>query len=222
MGPLLYVLGASVLGATALAAAAALRRRSLTAFGLAAYLLAWGELVLLAEVLSTFRAANLAGFAIGQFAFLAVGLSAWYLRGRSRPPRLRLDVRGAVHRHPIVVALAVAVLAAALYAAFIGLATPPSNGDAMAYRLSRAAAWLQHGGIHWIPESHTERQNAFPWVSEIALLWTFALYGRDTVATLPQLAALAAVVAAVYGLRREARLLTGRVALCRPAHGHID
>jgi hypothetical protein len=29
---------------------------------------------------------------------------------------------------------------------------------------------------------HTERENEFPWVSEIPILWTFAFLGRDTAA----------------------------------------
>lgn len=194
-----YVAGASLLAGTAAGAAAALRLRSLVAFALAAYVLAWSELVLLAEGLSVFDAADRTGFLLAEATCALAVAAVWHRRGRPGPPRGGVELRGAVRRHPVVAGLALAVVLGGFYALFLGLATPPNNGDAMAYRLSRAVAWLRHGGIHWIPEAHTERQNEFPWVSEIPLLWTFALHDRDTFATLPQLAALAAVVLAVYG-----------------------
>jgi Glycosyltransferase family 87 len=204
------LLAALALGATALAAAAALRLRSLVSFGLAAYLIAWAGLVLLTEALSPLRLVGAGGYLAGHLVLLVAAAGAWQLAGRPLPPLPRLDLRAATRDHPIVAVLAVVLLAGVCYAVFLGLATPPNNGDAMSYRLSRAVAWLQHGGIHWIPDVHTERENEFPWVSEISILWTFAFVGRDTAAALPQLAALGAVVLAVFGSAR--RLGYGRAA----------
>jgi hypothetical protein len=206
----LLVVAGLALVATALAAAATLRLRSAVSVGLAVYLLAWGELVLLTEALSPLRLVGAAGYLAGQALVLAAALAAWHVAGRPRPPLPRVDLRAAARAHPVVAGLAVVVALGVLYAAFVALATPPNNGDAMSYRLSRAVAWLQHGGIHWIPDVHTERENEFPWLSEISILWTFALLGRDTAAALPQLVALAAVVLAVFGTAR--RLGYGRAA----------
>jgi Glycosyltransferase family 87 len=106
--------------------------------------------------------------------------------------------------------LAVAVALSFFYALVIGVVAPPNNSDSMTYRLSRAAAWFQHGGIHWIENPHTERVNEFPANSEFELLYTFAFLDGDAAAVLPQLVAAAALVLAVTGLAR--RLGYGRPA----------
>ena len=196
------LLAAILLGATAIAAAAALTLPSALSFGVAAYLISFAELVVLTELLSPLELVGTGGYLVGELLFLAAATYAWHLRGRPRFSS-RLDLQAAARAHPLVAALAVAVAIGLLYAVFVGLATPPNNGDAMAYRLSRAVAWLQHGGIHWIPDAHTERENEFPWVTEIPILWTFALLGRDTAAAMPQIAALAALVLAVTGCARR-------------------
>ena len=183
--------------------ATALMLHSAVSFALAVYLLAWAELVLLTQVLSPLRLVGTAGYLTGQAILLGSALYVWQIRGRPRPPLRRPDLSGAIRAHHVVAVLGVVVAGGILYAAFVGLATPPNNGDAMAYRLSRAVAWLQQGGIHWIPDAHTERENEFPWASEIPILWTFALLGRDTAATLPQLGALGAVILAVFGSARR-------------------
>jgi hypothetical protein len=208
--PLVFAFAVLTLTATAILGASALRLRTFTSFGLAAYLLACAEVVLLTEALSPLRLVGPAGYGAGELVLLAAALAAWHGRGRPRPPIVKRDLRATARRHPLLAALAFVVLVGVLYAAFIGLATPPNNGDSMSYRLSRAVAWLQHGGLHWIPNAHTERQNEFPGNFEIEALYTFAFLDRDTGAALVQLAALAASMLAVAGSAR-------RLGFSRPA-----
>jgi hypothetical protein len=209
MNLLLLGLGLAGLVLFACALAASLRLPSPIAFGLAAYVIAAGEVVLLTLVLSPLRLVSPAGYLVGEAVLLAGAAWTWSRRGRPRPPRLAIPP-GAARRHPIVAGLAIAVALSLLYALAIGLIAPPNNSDSMSYRLSRAAAWLQHGGIHWLENAHTDRQNEFPANSEIEILYTLTLLDRDAAAALPQLAAAVALVLAVTGMAR--RLGYGRAA----------
>jgi hypothetical protein len=98
------------------------------------------------------------------------------------------------------VVLAVGVALGLLYELFIGLAVPPNNWDSLTYHLSRAAAWYQHGGVYWIPNAPTERQNAFPAGAELAGLWTFVAIHSDAAAAVVQFCAQLAAATATYGI----------------------
>jgi hypothetical protein len=199
---LLLVVGVAALAATAAFAAAALRLRSAASFALATFLLGYGEVVVVTELLSLPRLVGAAGYLAAEAVLLAAAVGAWHLRGRPRPPVPKLE-RGDVRRNPIVAGLAVVVLAGWLYGLVIVSTTTPNNGDALNYHLPRAAAWLQHGGLHEIEDAHTERQNEFPPNAEIGFLYTFAFLHGDELAALPQLLAGIALVVAVAGCARR-------------------
>jgi len=191
----------SVLVLTAGLAAACLRLAQATAYALAVYVFAWTEVVMLGEALSLTHAAGTAGYAVALALLLAAALGAWHLRGRPRPPRPVLRPLN-LRRHPLLVLLALAVGAALVYEAFVVVATPPNNFDSMTYHLSRAAAWYQDGGIHFL-NAHTARENLLPPNSELGILFTFVFLGRDTFAAAPQFLAELAVLAAIYGCARR-------------------
>src|SRR5690348_15114994 len=73
---------ATALALTGAAAAAALRPASPLVFGLAAYLIASAELVLLGEALSIVRRPTAAAYAVGEGLLLGAALAAWHVRGR--------------------------------------------------------------------------------------------------------------------------------------------
>jgi hypothetical protein len=197
-----------VLVLTAGLAVAALRLTQVTSYVLAVYLVAWAEVVVLGEVLSLGRAADAAGYAVGEAVLLAAALIAWQLCGRPVPPRPMVRPLS-LRAHPLLVALALAVVVAFVYQAFLVVASPPNNFDSMTYHLSRVAAWYHDGGVHFL-DAHTSRQNLLPPNSELAILYTFVFLGRDLLAAAPQLLAELAVIAAVYGCAR--RLLFPRSA----------
>lgn len=200
---LVSALCACVLVATALVIAASLRLRSVVSLVLAAYLVACAEVVVVTEVLSALWHTTRGSYLAAETVVALAAFAVWHLRGRPVPPRPELDLRR-LGRHPIVAALLVAVALAVCYEAFLVVATPPNNGDSLSGHLSRVAAWYQHGGVFWIPDAHTPRQNEWPPVAQIEVLYTVVLLsGRDTLAALPQLVAALALAVAVFGIARR-------------------
>lgn len=205
----LFVLASTALALTGALAAASLRLRSAVSFALAVYVLAGAEIVAMTLLLSAADAVGATGYAIFQAVLLAAAAVAWHLRGRPRPPIPRIDVVAGARRNPIVAVLAVVVAVALVYELFVAVATPPNNGDSLTYHLTRAAAWLRHGGLYRIPHGQPE-ENDFPPNAEIQILYTFAYLHRDTVAALTQWFAQVALIVGIYGCAR-------RLAFDRPA-----
>lgn len=204
------LLVAAGLLATAALGAALLRLDSLLTFVLATWLIAMGQVVLVTEILSPLHLARGWGYGVAQAVLLAGAVALWRARGAPRPPALpRIDLGSAAREHPLLACLAVVVLLAVVYQAFIAIGTPPNNWDSMTYHLSRAAGWLQRHGVEYLP-AHTARQNAFQPNAEILILWTFSFVSSDTFAACPQFLAELALVAAVYGIGR-------RIGCSRPA-----
>jgi 4-amino-4-deoxy-L-arabinose transferase-like glycosyltransferase len=185
---------------TAVLASASLRLHG-AAFVLSVYVSAWVEVVLLAEAASPARTIGRVSYGLGEAALLGVVAFVWFARGRPRPRLPRLG-RSDVSQHPVIALLSVVVLAAFLYQAFISLAVPPNNVDALTYHLPRVAAWLHRGAVGYFP-ANTARDNAFPIVAELGVLYTFVFSARDTFAALPQLIAEVAVLVAIYGSSRR-------------------
>jgi Dolichyl-phosphate-mannose-protein mannosyltransferase len=199
---LVFAAALLALATTAGLAAALTRQRSITGFLLGTYVVAVAEIVLMTLVLSPPRLVGARGFVVVELVVLGLVGVAWNRAGRPLPPRRAPGWR-AVRRHPVLALLTLAVGVALVYSLAVDLAAPPNNSDSMTYRLSRAAAWLEHGGFHWIEDAHTERQNEFPPNSEFELLYTLALLGRDAGAALPQLVAAIAVIVGVAGCARR-------------------
>lgn len=155
-----FVLATLALAASALAGAAALRLRGVVSFALAAYFVAWAELVLLTEALSPSRLVGTGGYLVGQAVLLVSAVAVWNLRGRPRPSLRRVDVRA----RPIVIGLAVVVALGLVYAAFIPLATPPNNADAMSFRAygDAAEAWLKGPAKEPTPSAEPARLTCPP------------------------------------------------------------
>jgi 4-amino-4-deoxy-L-arabinose transferase-like glycosyltransferase len=202
-----FTFAAVALATAAFLCAATLRLRG-TSFAVGAYILAWAGVVGLGEVLSLTDAVGRTGYVAGAAALLAGAAAAWQWCERPLPrlPRPRL---AGLRAHPELVLLGVVVAAALGYEAFLVVATPSNNGDALAYHLPRVVAWLQQGHVGYF-DAATQRATAFPGNAELGILWTVALLGRDTLAALPQFIAEVAVLACVYGSGR--RLGFGRPA----------
>ncbi len=200
---MLLAVAFGVLVAAAALAASALRLTSPLTFLLAVYVFSWTGLVALTELLSLGHGVGTLGYGIGEVVLLVAAAAWWQLVGRPRPP---FSVRASgpiLSGHPLVLGLAVVVCAVVAYALIVGVSTTPNNPDGMIYHLSRAAAWLQQGGLQYIPGAHTERENELPQNGEIGILYTFSFLKRDTAATLPQLAAFIALIVGVAAAARR-------------------
>ena len=185
------------LAATALLGAAVAVPRPLPAFVLGAWLIAVAEVVALPLLLSPVRAVDRAGYLLVELLFLGVAAAVWLAAGRPRPARPAVP---RVADHPILLVLAAAVGLSLVYELVLCITVWPNNWDSLTYHLSRAASWYQHRRIGWIHDAPTERQNAFPANSELALLWSFVAVHSARIAALWQFFAQLAALAATYGI----------------------
>ena len=200
------MLGVALVGTSTLAGACCLRV-GVTATLLAAYVLAVGQIIVTTDLLSIVHLVGRTAYLTTGAAFAAAAVALWWRQGRP-VPRASIDPRAAA-RHPAVAVLAIAVALALGYELVLALTVAPNTWDGMTYHLTRAAAWLQHGGVAWVPAS-TIRVNVFPVNGEIQILWTLALAGTDVGAALPQFVAQLATIVAVFGIGR-------RLGFTRPA-----
>ena len=90
---------------------------------------------------------------------------------------------------------------------------PPNNYDSLTYHLARVAAWVQHGGYFWVPNAPTDRINEFQPLAEQQIFFLFAATGSTALYALPQYAAELAILVAVYGTARRARVRGAPVGL---------
>jgi hypothetical protein len=190
--------------AAALLAAASLRLASLVSTLLAAYVFLAGGVVLLVLVLSPLRWLTRAGLAVAEIVVLAVALAAWWLRGRPRLPLAAARRAGRLLvSDPLMLAFLIVVGCALAYELVLALTVPPNNNDALTYHLARAAAWVQHGGYHWIANAPAPRMNEYEPVAEQEIAYVLAATGTAALTVLPQYLAQLAIVIAVYGAARR-------------------
>ncbi len=195
---------AAGLAVTAVAVAASLRLGSLASTLLAAYVVAVGETAALTTLLSPARLVTRAGLGIAETIVLGAALCVWQARGRPRPSLTGLRAVGrAVRSEPAVLVLAVAVGAALAYELLLVLTVPPNNWDSLTYHLPRVAAWFQHGGVYWIPNTPSDRLNEFQPLAEQEILFGFVAAGRPVLFALPQYLAELAIVIASFGSARR-------------------
>ena len=205
LGGLLLTLSSALVTAT-------LRLDSRAAFVVGIWLVAYAQVVLVAFALSPVDALGRAGWLAGQALSLLLAALAWTLAGRPSPPgswRPGLRATAARARAHFAVALMVAAAGlAVLLQLAVGLGAAPSNYDSLTYHLSRAAYWLQEGGVGYF-DGGSVRQLASAPNAEIAMAWTMAVSGKETFVELVQWSALVASALAVYlvalevGARRE-------------------
>jgi hypothetical protein len=204
---------ALVVSAALLSASSGLR--SLPAFVLAVYVIAYGELVLLVALLSiadfVVRWALVGGVAV----LLAAGVATWVFSGRPRAPALMPALRTlrSALRDPPLAILAGAVVLGFAYLTALALFTPANSIDALWYHLTRAALWKQEHGVGYIADVNDTRLNGNPPVGEIGLLYTMIVSGTDRFVTLVALAAYAVLPITVFGTARRLSVET-RPALC--------
>jgi len=196
-----------MVAATSWLAARRLGPLSLTGFVLAAYLVAFTEVVAITLGLSIAHAlTHWTLLACIAFVF-AIALGPW-LRRTAPTPSLRAGLatlRDAL-REPILAVLAAAVAVGLVYSAALATLTPPNDWDAMTYHLARAAFWIQQNAVAYVPDTLVLRINVNPPNAEIGTLFTMLLSGGDRYAGLVQYVAMLATAVAIYGIARRTGL----------------
>lgn len=224
---LLFVVAASAVIATALLLNAAfpLRGRLANLLGLA--VLAYGQIVLLAEVLSELRWIGQAGFLAGHLVLLLSALVLWWRRGR---PDLRAnwwfprtDILAGLKRHRLLGIFVASVLAIAVLNLGLALIASPRyiTWDPLTYHLPRAYFWWQNGTARHYPTDDI-RQVEFPPNVSFSYMWIMGLSGSYRWLWLPSwlaglvLAGSTAGLARAAGHRRAAALFAGAILLTLP------
>jgi hypothetical protein len=188
------------LAATGLLVGLMLGIRSAAELVLAAYVVAFAEVVAVSLLLSPFNALTRASLIAATVILFAAAGASWLLRGA--PRRSRPDVREAFAAWPVrVLALVVALALAYVVALIVG--TPPNGWDPLNYHLARAAFWLQAQHIGYIPHAYDERLNFNPPNGEIGMSFALGVTRDESAAGFVQFFAALAGAVAVFALARR-------------------
>jgi hypothetical protein len=189
---------------TAVLVAASVRLPSLVSTLLVAYLAFVANLGLVTWGLSPFREVTRAGLTGAEAVLLAGALAVWWRRGRPRWPlaAARAMVRELLGEIPAALFLAAVIMLLA-YELVLVLTAPPNNWDSLTYHLARTAAWVHHGGIHWISNAPTPNFNEYAPLAEQQILFYFVATGKGALFALPQYLGELAILVAVYGISRR-------------------
>ena len=202
-GALALLAGAGLLATGSLRLVSRLASPSTATFLLAAYVVAWAQLVLVLWALSLVGQVSRWPL-LGTLAAVCVALVV-DTRGRSDVfPRLRASA-GALGRalgDPVCAVLAAAVAAALAYAVVLGLATPQNDFDTLIDHLWRAALWHENRAAGYPDCACAPYINAYPPHGELGVLATMTLGGADRYVSLVQAGAYAALPVGVVGIAR--------------------
>ncbi len=211
IGALSLAAATALVAVTALRLAGTLRLTSPVSLLLAAFCLAWAEVVVVAFALSP-GARLTPGWLLGVLGALAV---VTCIATRGRVEGLRTTLRAGFSavsqglREPVNAVLGATVALAFGYAIVLGLATPQNDFDTIYDHLWRAGLWFQNQALGYPDCACAPYINAYPPVGEIGPALTMTLGRADRYVALPQAASLLAIVVGVAGLGR-------RIGLARP------
>ena len=212
VGLLGLLAGVGLLAGTGALVSSCLRARGAVAFLITTALVAWALLVTIVLCLSPPRLLTTEWLlATEAFALLAAG-AVWLRMGRPRPPALVDPLRALASelRDPPLAALAVVVGAGLLYVLGLAFFTPALEWDSLAYHLPRAAFWVQHESVSYVPNASDPRLDGNPPGAEIGIVGTMLWSGGDRYVALPQLAGLALLLVAIVGIGRRIGLTRGQ------------
>lgn len=203
MTALLLLLGLALVLVTALLLASRLTSGSVVETLLAAYVIAFGEIVGITLALSPSRWLNAWSLLSALGGCLVVVVVSLRARVRLRPHLApALAAARDAGRDPAVLALGITVFIAAVYAVLLAGFTPQNSDDALYYHLTRAALWKQHHGVGYMHGAFDARVNGNPPNAEIAMLFTMVLGGGGRYVGFVQFAAYLALALGAVGLAR--------------------
>ncbi len=202
-GALLGISAAALLAATGLVVATTARLQSVPQLLLAAYVVAFGEIVALTLLLSPFEAVTRPAILIAVAAIFLAAVIVWSLAGAPNPPRLPVARLRALSSTPELLALASVVGVALGYAAAVIVGTAPNTWDSLSYHLARAALWSQENRIGHLANAYDERINANPPNSEIALTFLLEVGTHELLTGFVQFVAALAIAVGVFALARR-------------------
>jgi hypothetical protein len=194
-----------VLFGTGLLFGTALRVRSLSELVVAAYVVAFAEVIVLCLFLSLFDTLTRAALVAGTGTIFVAAAAVWMLAGRPRLPSITGWAVRVGQLGPISL-LAVPVALALIYVVALIIGTPPNGWDPLNYHLARAAFWLQSEGVGYIEAAYDERLNFNPPNGEIGLAFLLGVTREETAAGFVQFFAALAWAVRVFAIARRVRL----------------
>jgi hypothetical protein len=200
---LLAILAAALLAGTGLVVATTARVREPPQLLLAAYVVAFVEIVGLTLVLSAFEAVTRQAILIGLAGVLAAAVLVWLTVGAPRPPRVPIRRVRALGDCPELLVLALGTALGLGYVVALIVATAPNTWDSLSYHLARAALWSQENRIGYLANAYDERINANPPNSEIALTFLLEVGRNEQLTGFVQFAAALAIAVGVFALARK-------------------
>jgi hypothetical protein len=200
-GALLGVLVLVLLTATGLLVGLSVSTRGVARLVLAAYVVAYAEIVLLALFLSSFDAMTRSRLVGGVVLVFVAALALWTLAGAPRPAPLRPVLADARRCAPLGV-LGVFVALASAYTLALVLGTAPNGWDPLNYHLARAAFWLQSQHVGYIADAYDQRLNFNPPNGEIGIAFVVGITRNERAAGLVQFFAFLASGVGVVALAR--------------------
>lgn len=189
---------------------ATIRLRSLPAYLLAAYIVAYSDVILILEFAGLMGALGRPLTLALQIALTAGSFFLWVRDGRTAlfgifssltPTKLAVSWRPGLR--PLLLGL-LALLVGGVYLWHVRLilGVPPNNYDALTYHLSRVGYWLQYHSLYPWPTPNL-RQTTFPMNAELGVLWTILWSGNDRLSGFVQWIAVPAIMVGIYGLVRH-------------------
>jgi hypothetical protein len=202
------LLGTVVVVIGALLFTCLLRLGSIVSFALAAYLVAWAEVVTVVFALSAVHRVERAALLLALCVPAGVAAVLWLSRGRPRPPSLRQAARNgwSAAADPLVAIPLVVSAASMVYTLVVSVTTAPNDGDPLVYELTRAAFWRQEHGIVNLGAAYDGRIDYSPPVAETGNLAVLVLNGADRFVGLTQWLSVLVLALGTYGIARRVGL----------------
>jgi hypothetical protein len=199
MGPLLGIAAVALVASTGFFVALSLGVRARAEVAVAAYIVAFAEVVSVALFVSAFDDFRRGTIFTAVVLVFVAAAAVWLLRGAPRLPR-----RHSTTRPPLVVLFLGGLTALALaYVFALVVGTPPNGWDPLNYHLARAAFWMQGHHIGYIANAYDQRLNFNPPNAEIAISTALALTRNERSADFVQFFALLTSGAGTYALARR-------------------
>jgi len=195
--------GVCLVGVVATCLATHLRQPGIVGFGLAVFVLAFAEILVVSVALSMVDAYERHWFLVA-LAVIATASVASVAFGHPTWPTLRcIGVARELLQDRVLAVLVALVAVELLYLVALAVVTPPVEGDVLAYHLTRALLWIQGQAISPTTDASDPRINEFPPSAQVLQGATMLLSDSMRWVALPQLGALAACVLSVYGIGRR-------------------
>ena len=202
IGAVYGAVAVALLGGTGLAVAMSLRLRGWPRLLLAAYVVAFGEVVVLTLALSPFGAVTRVALLVALAVVFLGAAAALLARGRPRRPALPVRALRELAEVRVLLVLAGVVALVLAYAVALVVGTPPTTWDSMTYHLARAALWRQAGGVGDIANSYDQRLDYSPPNAEIVLTFVLEVTRNEHFTGFVQLAAALALATGVFAVAR--------------------